>query len=279
MNWLHIVRVRCEPLAQASLFTKARHPVSVISDAILARPSANVGRGSEWHIGRAEIIEDDGVSFQMGRVQASKSPQYDEKDHSFFEADTERAPFTWGVFDQKNQSCGILKRTGVSLSAREVSSKLEDLLNSTNFPEEAGFRIVVDPIVDPEGFIEQLQSAHEVVKFSFTAEFENPFDVQALIQRPAEKFNEAVGGERTKVEVEGENLNKEVLEDLSRAVAATGDDAAASIRITERAPSKRIYLKGTPLQAPVETESALNPLQVMLQATRNAYNRLRSTTS
>lgn len=279
MNWLHIVRIRCEPLAQPNLFTKPKQPVSVISEAILARPSSNVGRGSEWHIGRAEIIKDDGISFQMGRVQAAKSPQFDEKDHSFFEADTERAPFTWGVFDQKNQSCGILKRTGVSLSAREVSSKLEILLNSTNIPEEAGFRIVVDPIVDPEGFIEQLQSAHEVVKFSFTAEFENPFDVQALIQRPAEKFNEAVGGTRTKVEVEGESLDKEILEDLSRAVAATGDDAAASVRTTERAPSKRIYLKGTPLQEAVEMESASNPLQAMLKATRDAYNRLRNVAS
>ncbi|ENY82572.1 hypothetical protein EBMC1_00670 [Sphingopyxis sp. MC1] len=138
---------------------------------------------------------------------------------------------------------------------------------------------MVDPIVDPEGFIEQLQSAHTIVKFSFTAEFENPFDVETLIQRPAEKFNEAVGGSRTKVEVEGDSLDKEILEDLSRAVAATGDDAAASVRTSERSPSKRIYLKGTPLQEPVETESALNPLHVMLKATRDAYNRLRNLAS
>jgi len=225
---------------------------------------------------------DEGVSFQMGRVQAVTAPHFDEVDHSFFEAETERAPFTWGVFDQKNQSCGILKRSGVSLSAREISSKLEILLNSTNIPEEAGFRVVVDPIVDPDGFIKQLQNAHSIVKFSFTAEFENPFDVEGLIQRPAEKFNEAVGGTRTKVEVEGDSLDKEILEDLSRAVAATGDDAAASVRTTERAPSKRIYLKGTPLQEPVplqepmETEDAINPLQLMLKATRDAYNRLRN---
>lgn len=276
MNWLHIVRVRCEPLVQNDLFVKSRQPTLVITDAIKARPTAHVGRGSEWHIGTTEMIEGDGVSFQMGRVQAVTASQFDEVEHSFFEAQEERAPYTWAVYDQRNQCCGILKKSGVSLSATEVSSKLEILLNSTPFPYEAGFVVKVDPINDPQSFIEQIQSSAEVVKFSFTAEFENPFDVEELIQRPAERFNQAIGGAKTKVEVEGKDLNKEILEDLARAVASTGDDASASIREDRTGGRKRIHLRGTPLTEPVDTEATPSPLKAMLAATREAYDRIRN---
>lgn len=276
MHWIHIARIRCEPLQQGSLFVEERLPTKVISDCILARPTADVGRGSSWHIGASNELSGDGISFQMGRVQEISSPQFDSVEHSFFEAQAERAPYTVAVYDQRHQCCGIVKKSGVSQSANEICSKLETLLNSTEYPSRAGVRVVVDPLIDPENFIEQLRNSSEIVKFSFTAGFENPFDVESLIQRPAEKFNQSVGGIQTKVEVEGPNLNKEILEDLSRAVASTGDKAAASIRKEPRQKAKRIYLKGTPLQEPLELPSDRSPFQVMLGATREAYDRIRN---
>lgn len=203
MHWLHIARIRCEPQQQISMFETSREPTAVITDAILARPTANVGRASEWHIGASEKISGDGVAFQMGRVQAISSPQFDSEAHSFFESQAERAPYTVAVYDQRHQVCGIIKKSGVSQSPTEICAKLERLLNSTRFPLESGFRILVDPLVDPTDFLEQIRKSARVTKFSFTAGFENPFDVEGLIQRPAEKFNQLVGGEQTKVEVEG----------------------------------------------------------------------------
>jgi len=276
MHWIHIARIRCEPLQQGSLFVEERSPTTVISDCIIARPTAEVGRGSSWHIGASNVMTGDGISFQMGRVQEITSPQYDSIEHSFFEAQAERAPYTLAIYDQRHQCCGIVRKSGVSQSANEICSKLQTLLNSTDFPQRAGVRIVVDPLVDPENFIEQLRNSAEIVKFSFTAGFENPFDVDTLIQRPAEKFNQTVGGSQTKVEVEGPNLNKDVLEELSRAVASTGDKAAASIRKKPRQKSKRIYLKGTPLQEPLDIPSDKSPFQAMLAATRAAYDRIRN---
>jgi len=141
MYWLHIVRIRCEPLQQGNLFVESRPPTQIISDAILARPMAQVGRGSEWHIGASEQIAADGIAFQMGRVQAVTSPQFDSEAHSFFEAQTERAPYTVAVYDKRHQACGILKKTGVSQSASEIATKLERLLNATRFPNEAGQKL------------------------------------------------------------------------------------------------------------------------------------------
>jgi len=130
--------------------------------------------------------------------------------------------------------------------------------------------------VDLQTFIEQIRSAAAVVKFSFTAGFENPFDVENLIQRPAERFNQHVGGTSTRVEVEGDDLNRDLLEELSRGVASTGDQASASIRTDLSKKSKRIYLRGTPLQEPLETPPDRSPFQSMLIATREAYDRIRN---
>lgn len=149
MFFIHVLRIRCEPLEQISLFAEKRHPSLVITDALLATPTAQVGRGSEWHIGRPEHLPD-GIGFQLGRVQAVTAPQFDVEQHWFFEEETQRAPYTIGVYDQRHQACGIVRKAGVSQSAGEVAGKLEKLLNSTPHPEASGYRIVVDPITDPK---------------------------------------------------------------------------------------------------------------------------------
>lgn len=275
MFFIHVLRIRCEPLEQASLFAQARSPSLVITDALLSTPTAHVGRGSEWHIGRPERLPNDGVGFQLGRVQAVTAPQFDVEQHWFFEEETQRAPYTIAVYDQRHQACGVIRKAGVSQSAGEVAGKLEKLLNATPHTEAAGYRVVVDPIKDPQQFVEQMRVAHEVTSFTFFAGFENPFDVENLIQRPAEKFNKIAGGERTKVEVQGDKLNKDVLEELSRGVASTGEYAAANIRTSEGGRTKRIYLRGSPLTEAVKPTPDKSLFDLILTATREAYDRIR----
>lgn len=277
MIWLHLVRIRCEPLRQGGLFNNARRPSDVISDALRSTPTAPVGRGSEWHIGKPEMLKGAAIGFKMGRTTAVTVPQFDSESHDFFESEVERAPYTFGLYDQETQACGIVKKAGVSQSASEIASKLEKLLNASAYPEQSGYRIAVDPITDPAGFIEQLRSASSISKFGFTASFANPFDVEALIQRPAEEFTKMVGGEKTKVEVQGENLNEEILEDLARGVASTGDQASATVRQAGSRRGKRIFLRGNPVQEPIEEEKVSKGIyDLMLNATRSAYNRVRS---
>lgn len=277
MLWFHLLRVRCEPLKQASLFQMPRSPGEVIIDTIRATPTAVVGRGSEWHIGKPESVGANALGFKMGRTTAVSVPKYDVETHDFFESQVDSAPYTFGVFDQYTQACGILKKSGVSQVPAEISNKLEKLLNSTSIPEQAGYRAVVDPISDPEGFLEQLRSADTITKFSFTASFENPFDVDRLIQRPAEKFTGVVGGTRTKVEVEGESLNEEVLEELSRGVAATGEAASATVRSKGARRGKRIHLRGNPVLESVETEkTSIGLYKSIHDAVLKSYNRVRN---
>lgn len=276
MLWLHIVRIRCETLAQGDFLKAEREPAAIITEALLARPTANVGRGSEWHIGHSEELPNDGVIFQMGRTVSGTAPQFDVEKHSFFEAEVERAPYTIGVFDQRHQTAGIIKKSGVSQSLSEISAKLERLLNAVGNAELANVRIVVDPINDPADFIQQLREASAITKFSFTAAFPNPHDVELLIQRPAEEFTKAAGGLRTKVEVEGESLNKDLLEDLTKGVASTGDQAAASVRKAGASRTTRIYLGRNPVLEPIEEAASKSLYQVILAAVREAYDRIRN---
>lgn len=275
-RWLHVLRIRCEHLEQPGLFAEERLPHDVISDAFLSMPEGEIGGGSEWHIAAAERFAGNAIFFQIGRVQTVKSPQYDGTSRTFYEAERERAPFTIGVFDAETQACVIERRASVSAKAVEIAPKLEKLLNTPSIANDAGFRIVVDELRDPEGFIEQIIAAHRITRFSFSAEFENAHDVGALIRRPAERYNELIGGTKTTVETRGEDLDKVVVEEAARSAASVGDPASATIREEEGGKAKTIHLRGSPLLEPVtfgETVDAVS--EAMLAALRAAYFRIR----
>jgi hypothetical protein len=275
---IHLVRIKCEGLPQGDFLREESEPVSVITKSFQFKPTADVGRGSEWHIGNVEALQDAGVAFAMGRTQAVRTPQFDADTHNFLEEEALRAPFTLGVFDSTTQACGIIKKAGVSQSVIEISGKLEILLNSAPFAREANSRIVVEPISDPVNFIEAVRSAAFVTKFSFTVTRPNPADVNRLIQGPAKNFTSEIGGDRSKIEVEGDSLNPDIIVDVANAVAADGEQATATIRETPKGSIKRIYLSSNPVLERVETSPYDSVIQSILESTRRAYRRVRGKT-
>lgn len=140
-------------------------------------------------------------------------------------------------------------------------------------------RVVVDELRDPEGFIEQIRDAERVIRFSFSAEFENAHDVSKLIHQPAERYNELIGGSKTTVETRGSNLDKEVVEEMARSAASVGDAASATIKEKGEAKGRTIYLRGTPLLEKIIASDNLDGLrEAMLSALRSAYLRIRKPT-
>ncbi|MGF7148485.1 hypothetical protein FHS96_002113 [Sphingomonas zeicaulis] len=274
MLLMHILRVRCEKNPQGTFFEESRDPAEIIVDAIKAMPMTNVGRGSQWHIAKPEDVSGS-VGFKIGRTGAITMPKFDTESRDFVDHEVEKAPYTFGLFDPELQACGIIKKDGVSIRVNELAGKLERLLNSTPYPNAAGVRIVVDPIHDPSDFISLLRSSHQIIKFSFTASFPNPFDVESLIQGPAEKFTEAAGGKSTKIEVEGEDLNVELLEEVTRGVASTGDEASATVKPKAGEPSKRIHLDGNPLLERLPNEAMSNLYDTMRERVQDAYLKIR----
>ncbi|WP_374146530.1 hypothetical protein [Sphingomonas sp. 28-63-12] len=276
MFYIHLFRVKCESLPQGDFLRASRDSVEVISKSIESKPTAEVGRRSEWHIGNVERVDGGGIAFAMGRTQAVTSPKFDSVSHDFVEEEAMKAPFTIGVFDVETQACGIIRKTGVSQNSSEVARNLEVLLNAARFARESNSRIIVEPIPDPVGFIDAIRRAKAVTRFIFTVSRPNPHDVNRLIQRPAEEFTEAAEGTRTRVEVEGENLNKDLIEEVAHATAAVGEIAAANIIPEGGGRTKRVYLSGNAVVEPVETNEKTSVFAAILDRTRAAYARVRN---
>lgn len=276
MFYIHILRIKCELLPQGDFLRTAREPIEIITRSFQAKPTADVGRGSEWHVGNIETVTPDGIAFAMGRTIEVTSPKFDSVTHDFLEEEALRAPFTIGVFDQRHQVCGVIRKTGVSQSSTEIASKLQVLLNSAPYARESNSTIVVDPVQDPISFLEAIRSAYAVTRFSFTASRPNPPDVNRLIQRPAEEFTQAAGGDRTRVEVEGDDLDREVIEEVAKAVAAVGETASAQVRPERTGRGKRVHLRGNPAVEPVNAQSDQSILSAILDQTREAYDRIRN---
>lgn len=276
MFHIHVLRVKCERLAQGDFLRTQGSPPAIIINSIEAKPTAEVGRGSEWHIGNVKHLAEGAVAFAMGRTQAVTTPQFDHNSHDFIEEEAMRAPFTFGVFDPDLQVCGIIRKAGVSQSTSEIAGKLAILLNAAPFAREANSRIVVEPIPDPMSFMQSIRSAQAVLRFSFTVSRPNPIDVDRLIQGPAKAFTEKVGGERSKVEAEGSDLDKEIIEEVTSAVAADGEQAAATIRPKDGGPPKRVHLSGNPVTERVEPGPNTSVLEAVLEGARRGYRRIRN---
>ncbi|MXP41021.1 hypothetical protein GRI75_05100 [Altererythrobacter soli] len=134
----------------------------------------------------------------------------------------------------------------------------------------------MDELRDPEGFIEQIRDADRVTRFQFAAEFENAHDVYNLIHRPAEEYNEKIGGTKTTVESRGPSLDKDIVEEMARSAASVGDPASATIKEKGKSKGKTIYLRGTPLLEKILLPAGIDGMkEQMLAALRSAYNRLR----
>jgi hypothetical protein len=272
---IHVLRVKCEGLPQGDFLRASSDPALIIERSIQAKPTAIVGRGSEWHIGNVKELDEGGTAFAMGRTQAVTTPQFDEATHDFVEEEAMRAPFTFGVFDPELQVCGVIRKAGVSQSTSEIAGKLATLLNAAPFAREANSVIVVEPIPDPIQFMQAIRSARAVLRFSFTVSRPNPLDVDRLIQGPAKEFTQKIAGEKTKVETEGDDLDRDAIEDVSQAVAADGEQAAATIRPKEGGPPQRIHLSGNPVTERVEPSPNTSVLAAVLEGARRGYRRVR----
>lgn len=275
MFHIHVLRIKCERQRQGDMFRNTGEPVSIITQSFQAKPTADVGRGSNWHIGNVDLVDGGGIAFAMGRTQAVKSPQFDSVTHDFLEEDALRAPFTLGVFDLETQACGVIRKANVSQSANEIASKLERLLNAAPFAAQSNSVIVVEPIPDSVRFLDAIRRSRAVIRFGFTVSAPNPQDPNRLIQGPAKEFTQEVRGDKTKIETSGDDLDKEVIEDVTNAVASDGEQAFATVRPGEGGPPKRINLSGNPVAEQVDPDGSTSVFAAILNATKQSYKRIR----
>ena len=275
---IHLLRCTAEQLPQQDAFADDASAPEIIERSFLERPTAKVSRGSIWHIGNTRQTENNALSFALGRDAVLKAQQFDAGAREFREIEQRHAPFTFGVFDPRDQTIGILIRQGVSLSAREVADKIEALLESTGHARRANRKISVDFIPDPTGFVETLRLAHRVTRFEFSFSLPNPPDDEKYIQRPLKVFAQGAGATEGKASIKGNQLNTERLIELAGAVAATGDDATANVQMSPGSPIVRKRLGANAIREPVDGQDDDSVARVILDAMRRAYASVRKQT-
>ncbi|PVX36600.1 hypothetical protein [Janthinobacterium sp. 78] len=239
---------------QKSLLDENLTPGELFLQALEERPSAELRKGYTWHIGNVSYFSKNTGYFAVGRTTNSTVEKFDEISGNFIEEELEKSPYTHCVFDANIGFVGIAKKTSLTQTSKGVAARIEELLGTANSIKRNGINVEIVPIPDPEGFLKLLISAYRVFRFSATFRGPNPFDADKYFQKPLAVYLSAAGGEKGKAEIQGDDLNREVLESVTRSTAATGNEASARIvRIKAQKPIT-INLKGDPVKRRYDEE-------------------------
>ena len=259
---------------QKSLLEENLTPKQLFLQALEERPSAELRKGYAWHIGNIKYFSKNSGYFAIGRTTNSTIEMFDEASGNFLERELEESPYTHCVFNSDIGFIGIAKKPTLTQTAKGVASRVQELLSIAEIIKRNGITVEIVPIPDPEGFLKLILSAYRVFRFSATFRGPNPFDADEYFQKPLAVYLSAAGGEKGKTQIQGDDLNREVLESVTRSTAATGNEASARIMKSKSQKPITINLKGDPLKRRYDEETH-HPEAVLADLTE-LYHKVRN---
>ncbi len=242
--------------------------------ALQERPSGELRKGNTWHIGNIENFSGTAGYFAIGRITKSTIEKFDDSTGNFIEEEVEEGPYTHCVFDAQIGLVGIAKKTSLAPTSNSIARRIEDLLFQTKIIKENNIWVEILPIPDPEGFLKALASAYQVSSFTAWFRGPNPFDADEHFQKPLSVYLSSANGEIGKTQIQGTDLNRKVIQDVTRSTAATGNQASARIKKSESQKSTTINLKGDPVKRRYDVEDH-QPKKVLDDLTK-LYHRVRN---
>ncbi len=272
-----LFRVKFIRPVQATLLDLATDDRLTATDLMLRsineRPSDEPREGYLWHIGNVVPFSRATGSFAVGRTTSSTIARFDEETGNFTEEEFEESPFTLCVFDANIGFLGIASKAALSPTTRGIARRIENLLGQTTVVTERGVTVEIRPIPDPDGFIAALGAAYRVSRFSATFRGPNPVDADELFQKPLAVYLNAAKGDHGRTSIVGTDLDREVLQEVTRSTAATGNEASARVQRTKKQKAITIQLKGDPVKrkyddADHQPERALTDLTNMYEKVR-----------
>lgn len=267
---IQLFRVKVYPPMQSSLFEGPFAPQLVLAETLRAKPKVELRRGYTWHVGNVEALDQCGLYFALGRTTKSTLAQFDESSGDFVESEFSVAPYTHIICDTAIELLGVVPKAELAPTAAGIARQLQRLLNESS-QNQIGAQFQIDPINDPNEFIEQLRSAHAVRRFAITFNPPNPFDVNEQFHRPLERFLKQARGKKGKAAITGQDLDVEILEDLARSAAASGNDAEATLVKSHRSRPVRRRLKGDVATEAVDEELADEKSRVTVLSRMRAF--------
>ena len=185
------------------------------------------------------------------------------------------APFVNVFVDLKNSVCAVQKNSKFSPSIESAAELLEKLLQEHDVSKQYQCDIQVDAIRDPEEFITLIRPNTLITKFFFEVRRPNPFDANELagvVKDATLEFN----ANKTRTSIDGSDLNHELVKELTRSSASTGDDAGIKFRQAGDSQFLTKSLKNNKILTNIDVDEAEKDMNPVLRLIRQLYNRVRS---
>lgn len=268
-----LFRVKVYPPRQVPLFEREISRQEALIRAIQSLPEVEVRKGSVWHIGNVKELDEAGLYFRIGRTSRSTVGVYQRG--NFQDQEFETAPYSHVVLDLRLEVTAIARKTQLAPRPSGIANQLARLLNHSEPARELRFTAEVDEISDPEDFVIYLRRAHAIPKFWITFSRPNVIDANEDFIVPFQRLLAESNGDRGKAELAGDTLKPELLEELTRSAAATGNDAGATMidPIAEHKIRKR--LRGNTVNIEEEDVVGDEGLRRLLARARELYGRIR----
>jgi hypothetical protein len=156
-----------------------------------------------------------------------------------------------------------------------IANAFARLLNESPVGSRLQARFEIIAISDPEEFIALLGTAHSVSKFWVSFGKPNPFDANADFVQPMQKLLRESDGDQGKTELKGPTLKPEVLQEVARSAAATGDNAGATLQLEHEGQKIKKTLGPNPVVVNQEEITESEDKRTLLQRIRDVYQRIR----
>ncbi len=258
---------------QSNIFGEYLSSSEYMKESIVSKPSFQQKEGSEWHIGNLKEFTNFSGYFAFGRSSKSSIARFDEYSGNFIEEEQEESPFTHCVYDTSIGIFGIARKNELAQNITSVANKLAIVLSQSNIITNHKIKVEVLPIPDPDGFIEAIQNSYKVFKFKATFKGPNPFDADAFFQKPSAVYISTAGGIEGSTTIKGDDLNRDVISEVTRSTASTGNQASARIQKTQKQKPININLKGDPIKRRYDEKS--HAPEIVLNDLINQYKKVR----
>jgi hypothetical protein len=259
---------------QVSFLHAGLSPKDLFLQALNERSSGEHRSGFIWHIGNIKYFSEDTGYFAVGRTTKSTIEKFDDSTGNFVEEELDESPYTHCVFNAHIGFIGVARKASLASTAKGVASRIEQLLASASVIADNNVTVEIAPIPDPVGFLHALDSAYRVIRFAATFHGPNPFDADEHFQKPLSIYLASANGEKGSAQIQGEDLNRAVLQDVTRSTAATGNEASARIIKGKSQKSITINLKGDPIKRRYDEDE--HQPEVVLADLTNLYHRVRN---
>jgi len=229
-SYLFLFRVKFVKGKQLPLEFENIKPQEILIQAIKEKPDIDTKEGYSWHIGNIKLLDNRHGSFAIGRRTPTTLSHFDSEKKDFVESMSETSPYTTIYFDSDIGLLGIKRNYHLAPRESSIAKKIEQLLVSTIIVRRSMTYVEIDAIKDPMSFIKKLRNAYSIKKFTVTFGGPNPFDADEFFHKPMSIYLQEAEGKEGKTIIDGENLNAETLVQMTRSVAATGNNAIARFR-------------------------------------------------